>query len=156
MISELDGWPANPPHGRSDQIRCRIQPSAGGRSDELNLLRRTLSFPIPIRFIPAHPDPFSPYAALLLTHVVTIGVAGVVSNVRLFRLLAHICGCRRQALQVLGAWLAGNAVLVCQLSWNLRPFMGKPDLPVTLFREHPFAGNFIEALIEHAASLFTT
>jgi hypothetical protein len=49
----------HPLRGRSDRTRCRIQPSAGGRSDWLSLLRRTLSFPIPIRFIPAHPDRFS-------------------------------------------------------------------------------------------------
>ena len=49
----------NPHRGRSDRTRYRVQPSAGGRSEWLALLRRTLSFPIPIRFIPAHSDPFS-------------------------------------------------------------------------------------------------
>src|SRR5487761_1815915 len=47
----------NRPHGRSGWTRCRIPPSVGGRSDWLRLPRRTLSFPIPIRFIPAHSDP---------------------------------------------------------------------------------------------------
>jgi hypothetical protein len=42
------------PTGRFDESRYRLPPSVGGRSDWLRLLRRTLSFPIPNRFIPAH------------------------------------------------------------------------------------------------------
>jgi len=42
------------PNGRFDESRYRPPPSVGGRSDWLSLLRRTLSFPIPNRFIPAH------------------------------------------------------------------------------------------------------
>jgi hypothetical protein len=42
----------SPPYGRLGWNR--FQPSAGGRSEWLVLLRRTLSFPIPIRFISAH------------------------------------------------------------------------------------------------------
>ena len=44
-----------PPHGRSRQPCYRSRPSAGGRSDGLDLLRRTLSFPIPTRFDPGTP-----------------------------------------------------------------------------------------------------
>ena len=43
----------NPPHGRLNRNRF----SAGGRSEWLVLLRRTLSFPISTRFIPALPHP---------------------------------------------------------------------------------------------------
>jgi hypothetical protein len=42
------------PTGRLDESRYRPPPSVGGRSDRLSLLRRTLSFPISNRFIPAH------------------------------------------------------------------------------------------------------
>ena len=45
-----------PFHGRSRQLRYRIRPSAQGRSNWLNFLRKILSFSIPIRFIPAHSD----------------------------------------------------------------------------------------------------
>ena len=45
------------PTGRFDERRYRLPPSVGGRSDWLTLLRRTLSFPIPNRFIPAHSIP---------------------------------------------------------------------------------------------------
>jgi len=43
-----------PSHGRLRQTEVR--PSAEGRSNWLNFLRKTLSFSIPNRFIPAHPD----------------------------------------------------------------------------------------------------
>jgi hypothetical protein len=45
-----------PSHGRSRQTRYRTRPSAEGRSDWLNLLRKKLSFSTPNRFIPAHPE----------------------------------------------------------------------------------------------------
>jgi len=50
-----------PPGERFDESRYRLPPFLGGRSDWLNLLRRTLSFPIPNRFIPAHsiPNPWT-------------------------------------------------------------------------------------------------
>ena len=45
-------------HGRLRQFRCANRPSAEGRSNWLNFLRKILSFSIPNRFIPAHPDGF--------------------------------------------------------------------------------------------------
>ncbi len=54
-----------PSHGRLRQTE--IRPSAEGRSNWLYFLRKTLSFSIPNRFIPAHPDPPPfPTAGLLL------------------------------------------------------------------------------------------
>lgn len=47
-----------PSHGRSRQTGYPIRPSAEGRSSWLNFLRKILSFSIPNRFIPAHPDTF--------------------------------------------------------------------------------------------------
>ena len=43
--------------GRSRQKRYRFRPSEEGRSQWLIVLRKTLSFSIPNRFIPAHSDP---------------------------------------------------------------------------------------------------
>ena len=45
-------------HGRLRQFRFANRPSAEGRSNWLNFLRKILSFSIPNRFIPAHPDTF--------------------------------------------------------------------------------------------------
>jgi hypothetical protein len=85
-------------------------------------------------------------AAIIVIHVVAIAFAGVVANLRLFALLKLICGDRLRAQRVLGAWLAGNMFLGCQLSYNLRPFFGTPDLDVAFFRQDPFNGTFYETL----------
>jgi len=45
-----------PSHGRLRQTEVR--PSAEGRSNWLNFLRKTLAVSIQTGFIPAHPDPF--------------------------------------------------------------------------------------------------
>ncbi len=86
------------------------------------------------------------HAAMIVIHVVIIAFAGLVANLRLFSLLAKLCGDRACARRVLAAWLLGNMFLGCQLSYNLRPFFGTPDLEVTFFRNDPFNGSFFEAL----------
>lgn len=86
------------------------------------------------------------HAVMIIIHVVIIAFAGVIANVRLYELLAKVCGDRGSAKRVLAAWLAGNMFLGCQLSYNLRPFFGTPDLAVTFFRDDPFNGSFYEAL----------
>src|SRR6056297_1066464 len=47
-----------PSNVRLRQFRYRNRPSVEGRSKWLTLLRKKLSFSIPNRFIPAHPDTF--------------------------------------------------------------------------------------------------
>jgi hypothetical protein len=81
----------------------------------------------------------------LLAHVSVIAFAGVTGNARLLRLLRHLSGGRAVAARVLVAWLAVNMFLGCQLSWNMRPFIGSPGLPVEFFREDAFRGNFYES-----------
>lgn len=86
------------------------------------------------------------HAVFLLSNVVLIAFAGVLANAHLYGLLIHICKTRSKALQVLFTWLAVNMFLGCQLSWNMRPFFGSPDLPVRFLREHPFDHSFYEAV----------
>jgi hypothetical protein len=86
------------------------------------------------------------YSAIMLAHVGVITFSGVTGNVRLFQLLAKLGGSRIIATRVLLAWLAGNLLLGSQLSWNLRPFIGSPGLPVEFFRQNAFHGNFFEAV----------
>lgn len=90
--------------------------------------------------------PLAAYDSLLLAHVAVIALAGVTGNIRLFQLLAKLGGSRATAQRVLAAWLAGNLVLGSQLSWNLRPFIGSPGLPVEFLRPNAFHGNFFEAV----------
>lgn len=81
-----------------------------------------------------------------LVNVAVIAFAGVMANVRLFQLLSRLGGGRAVAQRVLLAWLAGNLFLGAQLAWNLRPFIGAPELPVEFLRPNAFAGNFFEAV----------
>lgn len=94
------------------------------------------------------------YSAIMLAHVGVIAFAGVTGNVRLFQLLAKLGRSRAVALRVLFAWLAGNLLLGSQLSWNLRPFIGSPNLPVEFFRENAFRGNFFEAVFRAFQQIF--
>lgn len=89
---------------------------------------------------------------ILLAHVVVIGFAGIVGNCRLWQLLHRLTRSARQAHSVLFAWLAGNLLLGSQVSWILRPWIGKPDSIVTFFSPTPMHGNFFEA-VWHAVSV---
>lgn len=95
------------------------------------------------------------HAAMIVIHVVVIAFAGIVANLRLFALLRKVCGDGACARRVLAAWLAGNMFLGCQLSYNLRPFFGTPDLEVAFLRQDPFNGSFYEALYYLVLRLLT-
>ncbi len=104
-------------------------------------------------------DPLAPRSTLgfelvQLFNVAAIAFAGVMANVRLVQLLARVGGGRGVAQRVLLAWLAGNLFLGAQLAWNLRPFIGAPELPVEFFRPNAFQGNFFEAVIHSFDRVF--
>ena len=82
------------------------------------------------------------HAVMLMTLVAVIAFAGVAANARLFQLLQRLGGRAATAWRLLFAWLAINLMLGSQLSWNLRPFIGSPGLPVQFLRPDPFDGNF--------------
>lgn len=88
----------------------------------------------------------SGYSFTMVFHVLLIAFAGVMANLRLFGLLCRIAPSRTVALQTLAAWLSGNLLLGSQLSWNLRPFIGSPQLEVQFLRPDAFSGSFFEAL----------
>ncbi len=92
------------------------------------------------------PQAASAHSAYLLTHVLLIGIAGVVGVARLGKLLGSCCDSRVIALSTLGAWIAGNAFLGAQFSWILRPFFGSPGLEVAFLRDDPMKGSFYEAV----------
>jgi len=79
---------------------------------------------------------------ITITHVIIIAFAGVISNVRLYQFLYIQCSKSALAKKILIAWLCGNMFLGCQLSWNLRPFIGTTNLEIQLFRPNPLHGNF--------------
>jgi len=105
-------------------------------------------------------DPSAPRGTLgfelvQLVNVAAIAFAGVVANVRLVQLLERLGGGTTVARRVLFAWLAGNLFLGAQLAWNLRPFIGAPELPVEFLRPNAFEGNFFEAVALSFSRFFT-
>ncbi len=86
------------------------------------------------------------YRMFLLTNTVVIAFAGIIANHKLLRLIEAFSGSRPAAIRTLVAWLAGNLFVGAQLSYNLRPFFGNPDLPVQFLRPDPFDGTFYEAV----------
>lgn len=86
------------------------------------------------------------HASFLVFHTFLLGFAGVVANVRLYRLLTAQTTSRTAARATLFCWLGGNAFLGAQFSYVLRPFFGTPGLPVQFLRDDPLRGNFYEAL----------
>ncbi len=82
----------------------------------------------------------------LLANVSVIAFSGTLANLQLYHLLKQICGV--SAGRILLVWLGMNLFLGAQLSWNLRPFFGTPNLPVTFLREDPFNGSFYETVFK--------
>jgi hypothetical protein len=93
------------------------------------------------------------YSFMQLAVVGTITFAGVAANVRLLPVLRELSGSSAVAYKVLFAWLAGNLLLGSQLCWNLRPFIGNPNIPVEFATRHAFEGNFFEAVFKAARHL---
>jgi len=104
---------------------------------------------------PGAPIPFQAHALHLLTQILLIAFAGVAANLRLLQLLQHLSGSKAVAARILLGWLAGNLLLGGQLSWMLRPFVGSPGLPVEFLRRDALHGNFFEAVLRTAKSLFS-
>lgn len=92
---------------------------------------------------------------LILVNVLIIAFAGIVANLRLYALLAHVVGQARLAGRTLFTWLGVNLFLGAQLSWNLRPFFGTHDMKVEFLRPDMFDGNFYEAMSRVIHRLFT-
>ena len=100
--------------------------------------------------------PWATYNFVQLTQVVIIAFAGVVANMRLFRLLRSLSGSDAVARKILLAWLVSNLFLGSQLCWILRPFIGSPVLPVEFLRPTAFQGNFYETVIGAIGRLITS
>ncbi len=97
---------------------------------------------------------FNAYGFILLAQVFIIAFAGIAANLRLIQLLTRLSGSAAVAQKILIAWLAVNLLLGAQLSWNLRPFVGSPGLPVQFFRPDALRGNFFEATYNTARTFF--
>ncbi len=91
----------------------------------------------------------------LVSHVAVIALAGYLGNLRLWQLLVLKTKSRLRALVVLGFWLSANLLLGSQISWMLRPWIGRPDREIHFFSEAPLQGNFFEAVWADVLRLFS-
>jgi len=81
---------------------------------------------------------------LLLTHIIIIAVAGIVGNRALRQGLAAVVAPVCATGKLYWSWLAAFALVGCQLSWILRPFVGSPFYPVVFLRPDCLERNFYE------------
>jgi hypothetical protein len=95
----------------------------------------------------------SAYSLILVAQVLMIAFAGAAANLRLVQLLRRLSGSAQVARKILFGWLTFNLLLGAQLSWNLRPFVGSPGLPLQFLRDNAFQGNFFETLAGAARDL---
>lgn len=86
---------------------------------------------------------------LLVAHVLVIGLAATLGNMRLYRAIRLELG-ERQSRRLLGVWLVVQAFVGTQLSWILRPFLCKPGLEPEFLRGDAFASNFYEEMLRLA------
>jgi hypothetical protein len=103
---------------------------------------------------PDEPATTAAHSVMLLTLVAVIALAGITANMRLLQLLRRLGGSDAAARKILLAWLAVNLLLGSQLSWNLRPFIGTPSLPVEFLRDGAFHGNFFESVFHSIRQLW--
>lgn len=84
--------------------------------------------------------------AILLGHVFAIALAGVLGNLRLYALLLQLDGRRAVVRRVLAVWLGIELLVGSQLSWMLRPFLGRPHRSPELVSDVMFEGSFFAEL----------
>ena len=84
---------------------------------------------------------------LLLTHIAFIAVAGGAGNAALRQELAKAVRPGCPVRFVYWNWILSFALVGCQLSWMLRPFVGSPFYPVAFLRPDALQRNFFEFVL---------
>lgn len=100
----------------------------------------------------------SSYSFIVLLNVVLLGVASAIGLRVLHRLLTRSLserlpelGATQAAHGVFRTWLAIFALVGVQMSWLLRPFIGRPGMEFSWFR--PRDGSFFQAVVHHLVRL---
>ena len=92
--------------------------------------------------------------SLVLTHTLVIAVAGTAGVLALLRLLAQLVPSRAIAKRVVIVWMATQLLVGAQLSWLLRPFLGRPGSAVTFFSPDALEGGFFDEILRLADARF--
>jgi hypothetical protein len=84
----------------------------------------------------------------LLLHITVLGLAGVAGNISLFQSLKSAINSRISISSVCFLWISAFALVGCQLSWILRPFIGSPFYPIVFMRPDALKRNFYEFIFK--------
>lgn len=90
------------------------------------------------------PSSLSTAQAILSWHVVVVGVAGWVGVSKLGTMLSRLVAQPAAARRVHAVWILLVGASGAELSWLLRPFLGKPHLEQSFFRQEALQGSFFE------------
>ena len=102
---------------------------------------------------PGSPDAWRSYHVLLGALVVSVGVAGLAGNLRLYQLVCALAPSCAAARRTLLAWILVAGLVGTQCSWLLSPFVQRPDNPVTWWNPLAFRSNFFEYLWQQYGGL---
>jgi len=84
------------------------------------------------------------HRVMLMAHIVVLAIAGVAGNAALYNGLRAVVRPKCPVPALFAAWLALFAIVGCQVSWILRPFVGSPYLEISFLREEAFKSNFFQ------------
>lgn len=90
---------------------------------------------------------------LLAAHVVVLAIAGTLGVLRMWGLLRALVDRGDVARRVLWVWLLVEGLVGAELSWVLRPFVGKPSLPITLLRADAWDSSFFDEVDRIATAM---
>ena len=96
------------------------------------------------------------YRMILLIHVVVLAIAGVAGNVSLLSGLRAVVRPRCPTIALFATWIALFAIVGCQMSWMLSPFVGHPLLDVTFLSPDALKTNFVEVIFQRLLPSFLT
>jgi hypothetical protein len=91
---------------------------------------------------------------LVLFHTAVIALAGVAGVLQLVRALSRLEARRTIVHRVVLAWLGLQLFVGAQLSWIVRPFLGRPNRPVELWLEDALEGSFFEEVARLSGAAF--
>jgi hypothetical protein len=96
------------------------------------------------------------YHFLQLLHVAVLGFSGLWAMIGLWKGLQAMCEHSelypKQAIRILQVWILVFAFVGLQMTWTLRPFIGKENLPFEIFRAHS-EGNIYVTILHSAVNL---
>jgi len=81
---------------------------------------------------------------ILMTHISVLAIAGVIGNGALLTGLKEVVKPRCSVNALFFLWIVAFAIVGCQISWILRPFVGSPFYPVAFMRADCLDRNFYE------------